>query len=174
MRPTAPDQAAALAPVRSELLRAAHEEADALLSAADGQAAATLARARATAEAVLAQARREGEADAARSRAAELTRARRDARAAHLAVRRQAYEELRRHVTDQVLRLRYADGCPALRDRLTEHARRLLGPDARIVEDPGGGVVAHAPGRRADLTLGAFAARALDRAGGEAEALWTP
>lgn len=170
----APDRAAALEPVRAQLLRSAHADAQARLAAADRQAAAVLEHARETAEASLDEARRQGEADAAQARTGELTRARRRARAAQLAVRRQAYEELRRRVTDRVLGLRQADEYAALLDLLGERARGLLGPDAELAEDKDGGLVGHVPGRRADLTLRTLAERALDRLGGEAETLWTP
>jgi len=176
MRATpAPEQVtAALEPLRAELLRAAQADAAALLDRAERQAAAVTEAARAEAETILAEARSQGEADGAKAAAAALARARRTARSRELAVRREAYEELRRRATEAVLVLRHSPDYPAALDRLGRRARQLLGPGADITEDPGGGVLARAPGRRADLTLDASATRALDGLGAEAETLWTP
>ncbi|WP_127361142.1 V-type ATP synthase subunit E family protein [Actinacidiphila soli] len=175
MRPPAPDQAAsALQPVRERLLRSARADAEELLARADQEAGALLDAARAQAAAILDDARKQGEADAAQGHTAELTRVRRTTRARELAVRRQAYEELRRRTTERVRELRHTPDYPAIRDRLTRRARRLLGPDCEVAEHPGGGIVAHAPGRRADCTLDALAARALDRLGAQTETLWAP
>ena len=166
--------AAALEPVRERLLRSARADAEELLARADQEAGALLDAATARAVAILDDARKQGEADAAQGRAAELTRVRRTNRARELAARRQAYEELRRRAIERVRELRHTTDYPAIRDRLTRRAHRLLGPDAEVAEHPGGGIVAHAPGRRADCTLDALAARALDRLGAETETLWAP
>jgi len=173
---TAPSagQAEALAPVRAELLRSARADAEALLTQTARDAEAVLDRARTEADEIVEQARREGTAEGAAAGAAGLLRARRSARAREQAVRREAYEELRRQVTERVRALRHTADYPHVRDRLERRARQLLGPDATIAEQSGGGVVAHAAGRRADLTLDALAARALDRLGADTEALWTP
>ncbi|MGK4585297.1 hypothetical protein [Kitasatospora sp. HPMI-4] len=162
----------ALGPVRSELLRAARADAEALLASAHREAAEAVAAARAKAEAIVEQARSEGAADGERARREELARARRQARATELATQDEAYAQLRTRVTERLRELYQAD--PAIGDGLRERARRLLGPDTRLTEHPEGGVVASAPGRRVDLGLPALAARALDRAGAEAETLWAP
>ncbi|MFF4603211.1 hypothetical protein ACFY12_10745 [Streptomyces sp. NPDC001339] len=173
MRTPASDRtAAALEPVRGELLRAAHAEAGALLARADEEAAALLKEARAEALAIVESARRQGEAEGAAVGRSVLVRARRTARARELTARREAYEELRLRAVDRVRALRHSAGYPSLLDRLTCRARHLLGPDAQVTEHPAGGVVAHAPGCRVDCTLDALAARALDRLGTAAEALW--
>ncbi|WBO62189.1 V-type ATP synthase subunit E [Streptomyces camelliae] len=175
MRSPAPDHLpAALEPVRDRLLRSARADAEELLARADREAEALLDAARAQAAAILDDARRQGEADAAQGRTAELTRVRRTIRARELGVRRHAYEELRRRTTERVRDLRHTADYPAMRDRLHQRAKRLLGADAEVVEHPGGGFVAEAPGCRADCTLDAFAVRALDRLGAEAESLWAP
>ncbi|NIL53938.1 hypothetical protein HBK87_25785 [Streptomyces sp. 2BBP-J2] len=57
-------------------------------------------------------------------------------------------------------------------ERLGHRARVLLGPGAEVTGHPEGGVLARAPGRRADLSLPALAERALDRLGGEVRTLW--
>ncbi|MFH8475749.1 hypothetical protein [Streptomyces sp. NPDC018000] len=120
------------------------------------------------------QARREGAAEGAAAGAAELLRARWNARACEQAARREAYEELHRQVTERFRALRYTADYPGVLDRLERRARQLLGPDATVAEHPDGGVIAHTAGRRSDFTLDALAARALDRLGADAEALWAP
>ncbi|MCX5062720.1 hypothetical protein OG895_35215 [Streptomyces sp. NBC_00201] len=155
----------ALDPVRAQLLRAARAEADALLAAADDEAQAA---------AILAEARRLGEADAAAARDAARARSRRAARARELVTRRECWEELGRRVERGVGDLRRTDSYPGLRVRLTAYVRDALGPDARITEALGGGVVGEAAGRRLDCSLAAFARRALERTGTEAEELWAP
>ncbi|MFR0354638.1 hypothetical protein [Streptomyces sediminimaris] len=165
---------AALEPVRARLLRDAAADADALLAAAAEDARATVREAGARASAVLAEARSQGARDARRTGAAARGRVRRAARARELAARREIWEDLCRRVVDGVEALRGTDAYPAVRRRLTAHVRQALGPDARITEAPGGGVVGEAPGRRIDCGLAAFAQRALDRSGGEVEQLWAP
>ncbi|PWI17970.1 hypothetical protein DI272_30285 [Streptomyces sp. Act143] len=164
----------ALDPVRARLLRDARADAEAVLAAAAEDAAAQLRDAEAQAEAILAEARRQGAADAEAFRAAGRARTRGDARTRELAARRECWEELRRQVVHGVEELRGAPAYPALRARLAAHVRRLLGPECRITEAPGGGVVGAAPGRRIDCGLDAFALRALDRTGTEVEELWAP
>jgi vacuolar-type H+-ATPase subunit E/Vma4 len=175
MTTPAPDQAAqALRPVRAELLRAAHADAEAVLARAEREAAALLARARAEGRAILEEARRQGEADGAAAAHDLLVSARREARSRTLAARREAYEALRRETAERVGELRRTTDYPGLLKRLERRARVLLGPGAEVSEHSGGGVVARAPGRRVDLSLTALADRALDRMGGEVGTLWEP
>ncbi|MEU2287471.1 V-type ATP synthase subunit E [Streptomyces sp. NPDC013178] len=175
MRSQAPDQTTdALHPVRAELLRAAHADAEALLSRADQEADALLDQARAEARAILQEARRQGEADGEGAARDLLVRARREARSRTLAARREAYEELRRGAAERVRDLRRTGGYTSMRERLEHRARLLLGPGAEVGEHADGGVVARAPGRRADLSLTALADRALDRMGAEVRSLWDP
>ncbi|MEU9760336.1 hypothetical protein AB0D98_11325 [Streptomyces sp. NPDC047987] len=168
------DRTDTLAAVRAELLRSARADAEALIVQAACDAEAVLERARNEAEEIVEQARREGVAEGTAAGAAELLRARRTARAREQAARLEAYEELRRQVTERFRALRCTADYPGLRDRLERRARQLLGPDATVTEQPGGGVAAHAAGRRADFTLDALAGRALDRLGADTEALWAP
>jgi vacuolar-type H+-ATPase subunit E/Vma4 len=175
MRTPPPDQvAAALEPVRTELIRAARADAEALLARADREAADLLDGARAEAQTILDEARRQGEADGAAAGRGELARARRAARGRELSVRTEVYEELRRRATARVRELRHSAGYPSALDRLSRRAQWLLGADTEVTEHPGGGVVAHAGGRRVDFTLDALAVRALDRIGAETETLWIP
>ncbi|MFC8672759.1 hypothetical protein ACFUEN_08810 [Streptomyces griseorubiginosus] len=164
----------ALAPVRARLLADARAAAEAALVAAAEDADAMSEDAEARAAAILAEAREQGAADAESARRTVRAQARRAARARDLATRRQCWEELRRQVVRGVEDLSRTEAYPSLRARLTLQARRLLGPDARITEVPGGGVIGETSDRRVDLSLAAFAHHALDRHGAELEELWTP
>lgn len=175
MTSRAPDRTTdALDPVRSGLLRAAHADADALLARTEREAAARLDQARAEARAILDEARRQGEADGADAARDLLVRARREARSRTLSARRKPYEDLRREAAERVRELRRADGYAALRERLEQRARVLLGTGAEVTEHADGGVVAQVPGRRVDLSLTVLAERALDSMGAEVRSLWEP
>ncbi|MFJ7910482.1 hypothetical protein [Kitasatospora sp. NPDC096204] len=162
----------ALAPVRAELLRTARAEAEAVLAEARRNAEETEAAARAEAEAVLAEARRQGVQDGRGVAAGELARARRAARTAELAARGEAYADLLRLATERARERYGAD--PAISTRLTERARDLLGPGARITAHPNGGLLADVPGRLVDFGLPTLTRRALERLGPEVEQLWSP
>ncbi|WP_020139494.1 hypothetical protein [Streptomyces sp. 351MFTsu5.1] len=164
----------ALAPVRARLLADAQAAAEAVLGAAVEDADAMSKDAESRAAAILAEAREQGAADAMAARRAVRAQARRAARARDLSARRQCWEELRRQVVRGVEDLRRTAAYPSLRGRLTLRARHLLGPDARITEVPGGGVIGETRNRRVDLSLAAFAQHVLDRHGAELEELWTP
>jgi vacuolar-type H+-ATPase subunit E/Vma4 len=101
-------------------------------------------------------------------------RARRQARAIVLAAQQSAVEELRSQSRAAVRRLREDPGYPALVARLTAVARQRLGPAADVREQPEGGIVAEAGGRRLSLTLDAAADRALAALGTRVEELWRP
>lgn len=164
----------ALEPVRSRLLQDARDDAESLLAAADEDAATVLQDAEARAAEILAEARGQGAADAESALRDTRAQSRRTARARELAARRESWEELRRQVVHGVEELRRTDAYPRLRAQLTEHIRQVLGPDARITEAPGGGVLGEVPGRRIDCGLSSLAHRALDRTGAEVEELWAP
>lgn len=173
MTTPAPDRTAdALHPVRVELLRAAHSDAEAVLARAEREAAALLDQARAEARSILDEAQRQGEADGADAARDLRVRARREARSRTLAARREAYEELRRAAAVRVRELRGIASHPSMRERLERRACVLLGPGAEVSEHADGGVVGRAPGRRVDLSLTALADRALGRMGAEVRSLW--
>ncbi|MCZ4602784.1 hypothetical protein O3S80_03145 [Streptomyces sp. Lzd4kr] len=175
MTTPAPEQTSdALSPVRAELLRAAHSEAETLLARAERDAAARVDEARVEARSILDAARRQGEADGADAARDLLVGARREARSRTLSARREAYEELRREAAERMQEVRRTDEYPPLRQRLEHRVRVLLGPGVGMTEHADGGVVAEASGRRVDLSLPALADRALDRMGGEARNLWEP
>lgn len=168
------DATTALAPVRARLLRDAAADAEGLLSAAGEEAMVVIRAAETRAAGILAEARREGARDAERARGTARARARRTNRTRELAVHREIWEELRLQVVRGVEELRGSTAYPAVRRRLTTYARQALGPDARITDAPGGGVVGEVPGRRIDCALATLAQRVLDRAGEEVEGLWAP
>jgi len=152
----------ALAPVQAALLATARHDADQRVASAHARAAELLAAARERAEGIISAARDAGIADAERVFATEQARSRRAARARTLQARRQAYEQLRLRSREAVLRIRDEPGYAAVRATLTAVGIRLLGPDAEIVEADGGGVIARSAGRRVNLSLTAFADRAVD------------
>jgi hypothetical protein len=161
----------ALAPVRDALLARARADAAAALADADTDAAAVLAEAREQAAALLREAREQGEREAAALRTREHARAGREARTVVLGAQRAALEELRRRGRAAA---RALGEDPALLDRLRARLLADLGPDAVVRDHPDGGLVAEAPGRRVDASLGALADRALDALGVEVQGLWTP
>lgn len=160
---TRPEQALgqALTPVRAALLSTARHDADECIAAARAQAAGILAAAAEEAEMIITAAREAGAADAAAVFAAGQTRSRRAARARTLRARRAAYESLRARSRAAVGRLRDEPGYAAICATLTTVANRLLGPAAEIMEADGG-IVARSGARRVDLSLTAFADRAVD------------
>ncbi|WP_406253808.1 hypothetical protein [Streptomyces chartreusis] len=175
MTTPAPEQTPkALSPVRAELLRAAHTDAEALLARSEREAAALLDQAHAEARTILDEARQQGEADGADAARDVLVRARRQARSRTLTARRDSHEELRRDAADRVRALRRTDGYASMRTLLEHRARILLGSDAEVTEHPDGGVIARVPGKQVDLSLTALADRALDRMGAEVRSLWEP
>ncbi|WP_425558663.1 hypothetical protein, partial [Catenulispora subtropica] len=127
----------------------------------------------AEAAAVLDQARARGRAEGEGALRAGAARARRQARAIRLRARREVYESWREAVLDGVRGLRQTSEYPVMLTHLVAQAHDLLGADARIENDAAGGLRARAAGRRADLTLEAIAARAVEDAEGEASHLWT-
>lgn len=172
-----PHQAvAALAPVRTALLRAAATEARELLDRADREAGALIAEAHDRARSLLEDARRQGERDGAAAARDIRARARGTARARELATRGRIYEDLRSRALARV-REAWDDATTRPADvslgLLRSRARRVLGPDTEVTEAPGGGVVARLADRRADYTLEALTARAVDRLGAEVETLWS-
>ncbi|GAA2363468.1 hypothetical protein [Streptomyces cuspidosporus] len=169
-----PHQAeAALAPVRTALLSAAAAEARELLDRADREAGALIAEARDRARSLLEDARRQGERDGAAAARGIRARARGTARARELATRGRIYEDLRSRALARVREAWDATTRPADLGLLRSRARRVLGPDTEVTEAPGGGVVARLADRRADYTLEALTARAVDRLGAEVETLWS-
>ncbi|MGZ4514759.1 MAG: hypothetical protein ACXVX5_08620 [Mycobacterium sp.] len=167
-----PDLVDPLAPVREELLARARADAERELAEADADAAATLAAAQSEADAILQAARAEGESDAAAVLSAKRARDRRQARAILLAAQREAYDELHSQVVQAASALRDNPGYGPWRDRMAEHARRVLGADALVSEAPEGGVRAEANGRRVAYTLVGLVDQVIDEMGADIEGLW--
>ncbi|HEU4420976.1 MAG TPA: V-type ATP synthase subunit E family protein [Pilimelia sp.] len=161
-RPPGDALAAALEPVRQALLAAARANADRLRADAAARATRIVADARAQAEGVRVQACARGAEEAAAALAAERSGARREARTAVLRARREAYDALQARGIQAVARLVDEPAYGSMRDRLVDAVHRALGPDARVSDADGGGVVGEAPGRRLDYSLPSFADAALD------------
>jgi len=164
----------ALAPVRARLLREARAEASRILAEAREQADSILGRARRGAAETVDRARAQGEADAATAAAAELTRARDQARSIVLGARQETYQDLRAQVLATAGELRTEPGYQGLLSRLTAMATRAAGPDAAVTVQPEGGVVARSRDVVVDCTLARLADLAVDELGDQVRALWTP
>lgn len=161
-------------PLRDAILGDARAEAQRVLARADEQAAAKLRDAEERGRTLVEQARADGVAAAGIAGSHEEARARRVARAAVLAARRELYEELTRRARSAAQGLRQEAGYPTLLERLTRAARAQLGPGAELEVDPpdAGGVRASNGGRHVDYTLDALAGRCLERLGAGVEGLW--
>lgn len=164
-------QVEALAPVRSALLAGAAADAAREVAEATRQGDDLLARARGRARAVLDEAAAAGRSDAETTMAAEHSRARRAARALELRAQKEIHDRLRHEVTAALARLVVG---PEPRSRLVAAVRAALGPDARVLDAPGGGVIGQVPGRLLDLGVTALADRAVEDHGGRAQELWRP
>jgi len=164
----------ALKPLRDALLRHAEADAERTLDAARQEAAEVIGAAEREAAELAERARSRGDAEAAEVLAAERATARRAIRSADMAARKVAYERLRAEVVAAVRRLRDEPDFPTLRDRLAAEAQRVLGPEAEIIEAPGGGVYGRTTGARVDCSLDVFAERAVAALGVELDRLWEP
>ncbi len=171
---SAPTPTDPLAPLIATLIERAEREAAEVLAQADADAAATVARDRAEAESIRAEARAKGATDAANVLSAERARAEREARALLLAAQQEAHESARRAARDAVCGLKDDPGYPALVAALRARAEAQLGPGARIVELPRGGIAAHADDRRLEFGLDALADDLIDDLGADIAELWAP
>lgn len=158
-----------VARITASLLRRARLDAERTRAEANAAAEAVCERARADAAQILADARAAGRTAAADSAGVRMVQARRRARAVVLAARREAHEELHRRTRVAVAAL-----CedPDVVDRLRRLAQARAGPSARILDAPGGGVVALAPDRRVDCSAYSLADHAVEVLGTEVERLW--
>jgi hypothetical protein len=167
------EQAAALEPLKAEVVRRAHAAMAERLEQAAAEDAATIAAAEREAAHIVEQARREGVAEATVWLAEQRARSRRQARALILRARAQALEELRRQSTAAVARLTSEPDYPRLRDRLVENIRAQLGGEAVISEAPSGGIIATAPGRQLDCSFGTLVERLLTERVTQPNMPWT-
>jgi vacuolar-type H+-ATPase subunit E/Vma4 len=158
----------ALEPVRTALLVAARQHAERAEQQAITAEAELLGAAVAQADGVRRRAREQGATDAAAALSAGRTRARREARAEVLGVRRESYESLRAAALAAVGELRDDPGYPRARERMIDLVHRLLGPAAEVREGVAGGIIGTVPNRRLDLSLAGYAARAVDAVAAEA------
>ena len=163
----------ALQPVAAELLRRADAEAQQVIAGAHDEASRIVEQARAAARQVTETARAAGQAAAAALVAEETAVFRRAMRRDVLIAQDDVYRQWRQRAAEAVQRLRDEPGYPRWRYTLQRAASAALGPDARVVDDPAGGIAAQLANRRIDLSLPAIAARVLDRLTPEAESLWS-
>jgi vacuolar-type H+-ATPase subunit E/Vma4 len=145
--------AAALEPLKAELLRRADAAAAERLERAAAEDTATIAEAEEEAAQILEQARQEGISEAAVLVAAQRARSRRQARAVILRGRAEVLEDLRQRSMAAVARLGTEPGYPELRSRLIDYVRARLGEEAVISDAPNGGVIGTVPGRRLDCSF---------------------
>jgi hypothetical protein len=145
--------AAALEPLKAELVRRAHAVAAERLQQAAAEDAATLAQAEREATLILEQARQEGISEAAVLVAAQRAHSRRQARAVMLRARAEVVEELRRRSMAAAARLSSEPDYPEVRDRLIDYVRVQLGNDVVISDAATGGVIGTVPGRRLDCSF---------------------
>ncbi len=163
----------ALQPVAAELLRRADAEAQQLIADAQDEANRIVEQAGATAKQITETARAAGQATTAALVAEETAAFRRVMRRDVLVTQDDVYRQWRQHATEAVQRLRDEPEYPRWRDTLQRAALAALGPDARVIDNPAGGIAAQRCNRQIDLSLPAIAARALDRLAAEAEGLWS-
>ncbi len=165
---------ASLAPTRAALRAAAEAESARVLAQADADVAELLEDAHRESGRIRADAAADGAAVARGSAALRSARTRREAHEIVLAQQNAVYTTLVSEVRTAVSALR-SDPCyPDLLDRLSAHARALLGPRAVVTESPAGGIVAERGSRRLDLSLPTVAEATLGTMASEVSALWTP
>lgn len=164
--------AAALEPIRRWLRDAAEAQAAEIRDSAEQEAVALLAAAQAEADRIRQDAVAEGEAAARSAAALRSAQVRRRASGTVLAQQEELRLTLRREVVRAAMAARTDPRYPQLVDRLVEHGRAVLGPDATVTQSPDGGVVVERGSRRLDLSLPALATQALDERQGEVERLW--
>jgi hypothetical protein len=153
--------AAALEPLKAELLRRAHAAAAERLQRAAAEDSATIATAEAEAALMLEQARQDGISEASVLVAAQRAHSRRQARAVILRARAEVVAELRRRTMEVVARLSTEPGYPELRNRLIDYVRVQLGEQAVISDAATGGVIGTVPGRRLDCSFATLVEQAL-------------
>jgi vacuolar-type H+-ATPase subunit E/Vma4 len=164
---------AALEPVRAALRAAAERESAAVRAGGEAEVAEVLENAHREAARIRADAVAEGTAVARGSAALRSARTRREAHEIVLDRQNQVYAALVAAVGAAASALRADPRYPALLDRLTEHARELLGPQAVVTEGPDGGIVAERGSRRVVLSLPAIAVATLEAMAPEVSSLWT-
>jgi hypothetical protein len=163
--------AAALEPLKAELLQRARTEAAERLRRAAAEDAATIGQAESEAAAILEKARQEGIAEAALLVAAQRASSRRQARAVILRARAEVVEELRQRSMAAMAQLSTEPGYPEKRDRLIEYVRARLGKQAVISDAATGGVIGTVPGQRLDCSFATLVEQLLAERAGQRETL---
>jgi vacuolar-type H+-ATPase subunit E/Vma4 len=168
-------QAAAIAlePLKAELLRRAQAAAAERLQQAADEDAATITAAEREAADVVEQARQEGLAEAAAWLAAQQARTRRQARAIILRARAEALQQLRQLSTAAVAKFSAASDYQKLHERLVNHVRAQLGPEAAISDAPTGGVIGTVRGRQLDCSFATLVEQVLAEYAAQPDMPWT-
>ncbi|MHB1490162.1 V-type proton ATPase subunit E [mine drainage metagenome] len=163
----------ALEPVRAALRAHAERESAQVWASAEAQVVELRESAHRECARIRADAAAEGAAVARGSAALRSARTRREAHEMVLTRQEEVYAALVAAVGEAASALRADPRYPELRDRLTERARELLGPQAVVTESPVGGIVAHEGSRRLDLSLPTIAETTLGMMAPEVSTLWT-
>jgi hypothetical protein len=165
--------AAALEPLKAELLRRANGAAAERLQQAAAEDAATVSQAEHEAALIVDQARQGGVAEAAALLAAQRARSRRQAREVVLRARAEAWEELRQRSMAAVTVLSTEPAYRELRSRLADFVRAQLGTEAVISDAPTGGVIGTVPGRRLDCSFATLVEQGLAERAAQPDMPWT-
>jgi membrane protein involved in colicin uptake len=157
-----------LEPVRAHRLRRAHEQAAQTVAGARAESSRLRLAAETEAESLIRGAQQDGEASADADTGREWTAARRQAREIVLAAQKAAYDDLLAAATAAVMAdTRY----PRLVQRITDDARRRLGPGAEVSAG-GAGVVASRRQRHVTWSVADAVKQAVDSGQVDIEELW--
>lgn len=164
---------AALASVSASLLFDAHADAEQQVTAAEEEGRAAVATAEQQARDLIDRARQEGDADASAALAADRARGRRRARGVVLQAQAAGYASIVDQARRAADRLVDDPDWPRMRERLLDHVRQALGPDADLV-DVDGGVHGTAGDRSLTVTLGELAEARVATLADEVTEAWRP
>jgi hypothetical protein len=165
--------AAALEPLRAEILRRANGAAAERMQQAAAEDAATMAQAEHEAALIVEQARQDGIAEAAALVAARRARSQRQARQVVLRARAEAWKELRQRSMAAVAVLSSEPAYRELRSRLADYVRAQLGTEAVLSDAPTGGVIGTVPGRRLDCSFATLVEQGLAERAAQPDVPWT-
>lgn len=163
----------ALAPLRAFISTAAQNDAAESQYMAQMHVDALLDEAEKERDRILVEAADEGKRTAQVTAALRSARVRRQANEVVLSQREAIRQRLRTTVAQAATTLREKPEYASLRSRLVVQGRTLLGPAAKIVDVPEGGILVETVSRRLDLSLPTLAMGTLDEMAGELSALWT-
>lgn len=172
MRTLDGESAAALTPVRAWLAGDAEAQAGTVLAEAEDEARRIIDDSDREAAAIRADARRRGRALATASAREQSMRVGRQARSLVLAAAARIRERVQTDLTAAAEGLPSDPRYPALRERLVQRGRALLGEDAQLFDAAGGGVVLVSGQRSIDLSMPTLVAQAMTANADWLEELW--